>query len=147
MKDTVWILVANKTQAKIFRTHGPQRHLELLEEIFHPQGRLHGKEFKSDKPGTTFDSTGNHRHSVSKVDEIDEQLSHQFAQLIAKILHTKRSENEFSKLVLVAEPGFLGEIRKAIDTPTSHLVLGTINKNLLECNETEIESYAKEWLQ
>lgn len=127
---TTWILVAHRAGARLFENTGPGKGLKLLEQIDHPEGRLKNVEINSDKPGRAFDSFGGGRHSMSKEHEPKEQMAIQFAKSLGELLDKGRARNQFSKLVLVAEPRFLGELRNTLTQQTAALVSASIDKDL-----------------
>jgi protein required for attachment to host cells len=141
MGSSTWVLVANRSKAKIFAIAAGNKSLTLVEEIDYPEGRMHGSEFTTDRPGKTFDSAGDHRHAFSKTDNIDEQLENQFARVLSSYLDKKRSENLFRSLVVVADPGFLGELLKSLTPTTRRAVNETLDKNLVHLNAGDLAEY------
>lgn len=128
--NTTWILVAHRSGARLFENSGPGKGLRLVEDIPHPEGRLKNGEINSDKPGRAFDKLGGGRHSMSKEHEPKEQVAMQFARHLGEKLHLGRSQNRFARLVLVADPRFLGELRGKLDAATAALVSATLDKDL-----------------
>src|SRR5579859_4173406 len=63
MKKTVWIVVANRAVARLFRASQPTGPLEELDSFIHPEGRLQEHDLVSDRPGRAFDSFGSGRHA------------------------------------------------------------------------------------
>jgi protein required for attachment to host cells len=53
-----------------------------------------------------------------------------FARELADVLRQGRNDHRFTKLVLVAEPRFLGMLREALDDTTAGMVAGTVTKDL-----------------
>ena len=54
------------------------------------------------------------------------------------VIRLSRAENRFGKLVLVAEPRLLGELRAALDKPTAALVSATLDKDLVGVDNRDI---------
>lgn len=127
---TTWILVAHRSGARLFEKAGKGNGLQLVEEIRHPEGRLKNGDINSDKPGRAFDKFGGGRHSMSKEHEPKEQVAIQFAKQLAEVLDRGRTGGRYGKLVLVAEPRFLGELRAALPSHTAALVSATVDKDL-----------------
>jgi protein required for attachment to host cells len=128
--NTTWILVAHRGGARLFENLGPGKGLQLVEDIPHPEGRLKSGEINADKPGRAFDTFGR-RHGMSQEHEAADQISRMFARHLCNKLEKARAENRFGKLVLVAEPRLLGELRGALDKPTAALVGATLDKDLV----------------
>jgi len=135
---TTWILVAHRGGARLFESTGPGKGLQLVEDVPHPEGRLKSGEINADKPGRAFDSFGDGRHSLSQEHEAADQVSLMFAKHLCDKLEKARAENRFSKLVLVAEPRLLGELRAALDKPTTALVSATLDKDFVGVDNRDI---------
>ena len=130
MINNTWILVAHRGGARIFENKGPGKGLNLLHDIPHPEGRLKNKDIGADKPGRSIDSHGPGRHSLSPEQEPTAHVTEQFAKQLSTMLDDGRHQQLYGKLVLVAEPRFLGNLRAALSTPTAALVMATVGKDL-----------------
>ena len=77
--ETTWILVADRTGAKLFESKGPGKGaLQHLRNIPHPEGRLQARDTEADKPGRSADSFGT-RHAMSPHHEPQERHAQEFA--------------------------------------------------------------------
>jgi len=129
---TLWVMVANSSFAEILAINGHGRDVQRVHHIEFPQGRERSGEILTDRPGRAFDSMGSSRHALgSKVDpHTQEQL--QFAHQLVNILHKAKSENNFSDLVIIAPPQFLGELRGIYPDTLKKCISREITKNLPE---------------
>jgi protein required for attachment to host cells len=139
--NTTWILTANRSGATLFETDGKGKPIHRLQDIPHPRGRLRNQDIDADKPGRAFDSHGHGRHGMSTEHESTEEVAMAFARILAELLDKGRTTHAFGKLVLVAEPGFLGLLRGALDPHTAALVVKTVHKDLPEVSEKELASH------
>ena len=138
---TTWILSANRSSASLFESDWPGNSMRRLQDIPHPQGRMQNKDIDTDKPGRVFDSFGQGRHSTSPKQEPTEHIAQQFAFDLAELLNKGRLTNAYDKLVLIAEPKFLGILRAALDKNTATLVVQSVNKELLDVKEEDLAEY------
>jgi len=138
--NTTWILVAHRGGARLFENAGPGKGLQLVEDIPHPEGRLKSGEINADKPGRAFD-TFSRRHGMSQEHEATDQVSLMFAKHLCDKLEKARAENRFGKLVLVAEPRLLGELRAALDKHTAALVSATLDKDLVGVDNRDLPKH------
>ena len=138
---TTWILSANRSSASLFESNWPGKSMRRLQDIPHPQGRMQNKDIDTDKPGRVFDSFGEGRHSTSPKQEPTEHIAQQFALELAEMLNKGRLTNAYDKLVLIAEPKFLGVLRAALDKNTELLITQTVNKNLVDIKEEDLAVY------
>jgi protein required for attachment to host cells len=139
--NTTWILTANRSGATLFEGDGKGNAIHRLQDIPYPKGRLQNKDIDTDKPGRAFDSLGQGRHGMSTQHEPTEEVAAQFARILAELLNKGRTTHAYDKLVLVAEPRFLGILRAALDSHTAALVVKTVHKDLPEVEEKELASY------
>ena len=139
MNDT-WILVAHRGGARVFENKGPGQGLQLREDIPHPPGKLKSKDLGSDKPGRGVDSHGA-RTSFQQEQEPAAHLAEQFAKRLAALLDDGRLQQRYSRLVLVAEPRFLGILRAALSRETAALVTAAVNKDLAHVDAHELPKH------
>lgn len=133
-----WILVANRSNARLFANKGSHKSLNLVEDFFHSAGRHRERDLNSDKSGRLAGSGGQSRHGVGDGHSATEHEAENFAKELAQRLHQGRTENEFTRLVLVAEPGFLGLLKGALDDQTAKLLTDTVAKDLVHMSDSEI---------
>lgn len=140
----IWILVAHRADARLFKSNGKLGDIQLIKEFDHPEGRRQNREIDTDAKGSRYSTTamrgnsprGNapsmqHRkHGMDPVVEAVEHISDIFAKELATILRDGRTRNECQEVILVAEPAFLGKLRKFIDKDTGRMVSTTLNRNL-----------------
>ena len=138
---TTWILSANRSNASLFESDWPGKSMRRLQDISHPKGRLQNKDINTDKPGRSFDSMGQGRHSMGSDQDPIDHVAQQYASELAELLNKGRLSNAYEKLVLIAEPKFLGILRAALDKNTALLVVQSINKELLDVKEEDLEKY------
>ena len=139
--NNTWIVTANRSGATLFETEGKGKPIRRLQDIPHPKGRLQNKDIDADKPGRAFDSLGQGRHGMSTEHEATEEVAMEFARILAELLNKGRTTHAYGKLVLVAEPRFLGVLRAALEPHTAALVVKTVHKDLPEVSEQELASH------
>jgi len=146
-----YVLVADGTKMLFFRNEGdgdfPKLEVEAKREEENPPDR----EQSTDEPGRTFSSnrgdprTGGYGDTFgaarSGYEETDfHQLQKdRFAADAAEMLKKKALANEFEKLIIVAPPQTLGELRKHYHKEVESRLAGEIAKDLTNMPVTEIE--------
>ena len=141
-----WILVARDAGARVFEARGRGKGLGLLDTIEHPEGRAHDRDLASDRPGRSFrkDSGDPRRAAMSRAEGPRDRAVSDFARAVSDRLQRARVANQYDQLVLVAPPRFLGLLRSSLDGPTTHLVVGSMDKDLAMKNETELIEHLHE---
>jgi protein required for attachment to host cells len=141
-----WILVANRSQARIFRYLGLRSGLELIEKIEHPESKRPSRDFISDRPGRVFDSMGSGRHSLSTELEAHDRQALEFARDLAEKLRASRGRNEFSRLMLVAEARFLGMLKGALDEQTRKALVATLDRDFHQKSSSQLSRHVEQYL-
>ena len=133
-----WVLAAESSRARIFAMDSYAVPLREIEALAHPQTRALNQELLSDRPGRSFDSSGQGRHAMSTRVDAKQHEAMTFAKLLGERLERARTVGEFENLVLVAAPEFLGLLRKNLTDNTMKRVTKTIDKNLVQKDEAVI---------
>lgn len=133
-----WILVAHRSGARLFENRGPGKGLDLLQSLDNPAGKLKNQKIDSDKPGRYADGRQSNRHGYGHDQEPTMHIAEQFAKQLVSLLEDGRNRQRYTKLVVVADPRFLGILRAALPSQTSALLAGTLDKDLGSINAREL---------
>jgi protein required for attachment to host cells len=133
-----WIVVADSARARIFTPAAQGRALEQVQELLHPSSRAHERELTTDRPGRSFDSDGPGRHAMSECVSPKEHEAWKLCKELADEIETARAQGRFDRLVLVAAPAFLGELRKTLSDQTARIVVEELDKNLAQMDTQDI---------
>jgi protein required for attachment to host cells len=118
----------------------------LVQEFEHPEGRKLNIDIDSDRAGRVGEGAGA-QHTADRHQSAAEHVSEVFAKRIARDLRDARNDNRFARLVLVAEPGFLGLLSAALDGPTADTVIGRVTKDLATTPARELGDHLSEVLR
>lgn len=139
--ETTWILVADGAGARLFEQQGRGKPLTLLRDLPHPEGKLKNRDIDSDKHGRSFDSMGKGRHAMSTEQAPTDRVAERFAKELAQTLDQGRLQKSYDRLVLVADPVFLGTLRTALPEALAGTVTATVNKDLTHVNERDLPEH------
>ena len=120
--------------------------LNEIESIVHTEARLHEQKMTSDLPGRGNGKGGAGQHAYQDEVSPKEQENINFAREIANELDAARKDNKFKQFVLVAAPGFLGNLRNQLNTQTQKLACLELAKNLSHLDAIEIRKHLPERL-
>ncbi len=134
-----WILVADGARARIFLNDGPGHGLKPLSQIDHELKP--SREIDADRPGRTFDSAGLGRHAKEPPTDPKRHSKQAFATQLADRLKAALNGHEFDRLIVVAAPVTLGDLRKELDKTVLNKLHGEIAKDLTHANEDEIAKH------
>jgi len=138
--NDVWVVVASSTRCRIFTQQKHSGPLLEVEQLEHPEGRMRRREFSTDRPGRSFDSAGHGRHAMGQPVDPLEQESIRFAKTVAMKIDNARKKHRFDRLVLVADPRFLGHLRQGLSPATRHHLTTELQKNLADADAGAIRA-------
>lgn len=123
------VVVASRTRVRFLQFMGPGKDFELIESMENPEGRLKNQDIDAAAGGSASTSKAGLRGMTVQV-EPTEVVARKFASDIGKRLGVIRQTEKPDRIVLSAEPNFLGLMRGALDNETEKLVNGTVKKDL-----------------
>lgn len=145
MKPT-WLIVADNSMARIFFTNMHKGPIQEIESFSHEEARLHEHEMTSDLPGRSNGKGGGGGHAYTDEVSPKQQEDINFARQIAHHLDEARKAGKFKQLILVAAPGFLGNLRNMLSPQTKNLISFELDKNLAQLSPEEIRKHLPERL-
>ncbi len=114
-----WILVADGSHARLFQTVGNDQPWRLARKL----DREHSRE-KTDRS-----------------DSREDRGEHDFARLLAGELETQRQAGGFERLVIVAPPVFLGQLRGELKAPLETCVVRSQDADYTKMSEAELVTH------
>lgn len=146
LSQHTWVLVADGQKALFLEnlTDGEDPFLRVVskEEQENPPDR----DQSANRPGRMQDTGINQRSAVQDTDW-HELAKERFADDMAEILYGLAHRNRFERLVIVAAPGVLGELRDKLHKEVASRVVGEIPKTLTNHPLDEVEKIVKEELE
>ena len=138
----IWVVVADRARGRIFSATSPKSALTEIEDLVHPEARAHERDLTTDRPGR---GPGSHR-AMGTQNKVREHEASDFARELAARLEAGRVNTDFTKLVLVAAPDFLGLLRKSLNPHVEKLVTREVTKNLTQLTPADIRAHLPEYL-
>ncbi|PTQ08563.1 Host attachment protein [Sphingomonas oleivorans] len=133
-----FVMVADGRKMLFFRNDGdadfPKLTVVSAQEHINPPDR----DQKSDEPGRAFASVGSERSAYAETDfhQLEEE---RFAAETAELLKQGALSGEYERLVIVAPPRMLGELRKHYHKEVERRLAAEIAKDLTGHPVDEIE--------
>ncbi len=140
-----WILVADSTRARIFTADTPSSELQEIEGLTHNEGRLHDRELTTDLPGRIKSSDGS-GHALEQPTDPKKHEADNFAHQLAQHLETAHNANQFKRLLIVANPTFLGLLRNCLSEQIKKQICFELDKNFTLESPAEIRKHLPEFL-
>jgi len=132
------VLVGDGTKALFLRNKGDGQHPNLVLERLIEQESLPTREQGTDRPGRSNAGGSAPLSAFAETDwhRLDEE---RFAREIAQALYAAAHANRFDKLVVVAPPRTLGELRKEFHKEVSDRIVAEVDKTLTNRDLGDIE--------
>lgn len=131
MMHAYLVVVADSARARLFGRKQKLSALDELESLTHPESRLRRQDLVSDRSGTVHESkTPGESQADPRTDPRDHEAE-LFAREVSSRLKALRMESKRQGIALIAEPRFLGLLRKQLDGETRQLVHTEIGANLI----------------
>lgn len=144
--ETTWIIVASRSEVRVFEMLRANEELREIIGLGNASGTLKNIDIDSDAPGRASDNRMRARHAYSTEQEPRERLLQNFYRDFLRGIDTAFSQHTFSRLVLVAEPRLLGLIRSLLSDQLSRVVRAEIPKDITYEGSREIQARVREAL-
>lgn len=128
--EKIWIVAADKVRARLFQAEHITGPLKEVRNMVNPESRLQDRELVTDDPGRAFTSGDGGRAQTATYSEASER-EHQaklFAKEIVGELDKLRTKGELERVHVLAEPGFMGELREHYPRALQKCVASEIGK-------------------
>jgi protein required for attachment to host cells len=135
-----WVVIADAARARVFETRGRGTGLTPVADMALDADLAPSREIGTDRPGRTFESVGSTRHAMQSPSDPHREQKRQFARRIAEAVEARQATKSFDRLVLVAPPVTMGDLRAALPAKvkaavTAELVADLTNTPLSELPE------------
>lgn len=137
-KTVTWVVLADAARVRIIVQDGPGADLKSVYEEEDATAKLPGRELESDRPGRTFDSGGRGdadapgRHAYEPPTDPRRKQQADFIKAVAEVLEDAAYKGSFDRLVLIAPPKALGDLRSSLSKNVSRMVSEEIPKDLVD---------------
>ncbi len=138
LKPGTHVLVADSEKALILENIGDGDYPHLTVEKKKTQDNPPTREQAANRPGRFNDGPSVHRSMVGDTDW-HELAKDRFAADLADLLYERVHAGKMDRLVLVASPHVLGELRAQMHQEVSDIVVGEIDKTLTNHTLVDIE--------
>ena len=139
-----WILVADGARARVLENTGPGMGVSEVRGMEFDGQTLENREIMSDRPGRSFESADQSRHAMEPRSDPKQLMETAFVESLVETLHKQFQAGSFDRLVLVAAPRALGDIRNALPKELAGAVYGELAKDLTKVPNAEMDRHLGE---
>jgi len=141
-KMVTWILVADGKQAAVYGNDGPGRGIyRAIEQNFAIDLPSRVSDIVSDREGRVVSTGGKGHHAVGPRTDPRRHLETEFLRSVASVLEEAAQAKKYDRLVLVAAPRALGDLRSHLAPHASALVTKELDKDLVHLSEQDLEKH------
>ncbi|MEY8842296.1 host attachment family protein [Cribrihabitans sp. XS_ASV171] len=143
IKQGTWVVITDSEKALFLenQTDGEDPNLEVVR--METQENPSDREQSANRPGRMND-TGVQQRSAMDDTDWHELAKERFAADLSDILYKQAHKGRFDKLVLVASPQVLGELRKDMHQEVTAKIVAEVPKTLTNHPIDEIEKLVKD---
>lgn len=138
--ERTWILVADRARARLFETRHGNGELDEVAGFIHVEGQASGRELEQDRDPQA--QRGGYRggDTMEPRTPLRDKIAAEFAHGLAAILDQGRVDHCYERLILVAPPRFLGQLKAQLGNEVSKLVSETVSKDITRATPEEIDA-------
>jgi protein required for attachment to host cells len=139
-----WILVADAGRARVLENLGPGKGVHQLPQSSETWELPSSHELGSDRPGRSFESHGATRHAIEPKSDPNRERKRAFAAHLVGELEDRRRKQSFDRLVIVAAPEMLGDLRAHMPEALGAIVVGELAKDLTQTPTNDIAKHLED---
>jgi len=139
-----WVLVADGGHAKVLEWKRPR--LTPLNDLTLAIDLPASRNLVSDRLGRSFESQGRARHAIVGRSDPHRRLKREFAKQIAQMLAKELAAKRYERLVVVAPPATLADLRNAYPKTMRQNVVGEFAHDLVKLPTARLSRRLKQLL-
>jgi protein required for attachment to host cells len=139
-KPKLWYVIADGGRAR-FVERDEQGAFRTLSSFVSTELHKSAHELGLDRPARVKESATPTRHAVEPRRDLHEAAKEDFIRTVAAELASQHKDGKFDKLVLVAPPGVIGELKEFLSKPTAKVVVKELQKDLTKVPDYELTGH------
>jgi len=129
--NTVWIVVCDSARARFFEVRGDDPSWYLVSAVSHEESRSKTSDLVSDHSGSRSSEGRSVHHNALAPSSSPKALEKaRFAHSLSKTLDEAMRSARFRRWVLVAQPHFVGLMKKELTPELEKHLLATVDKDM-----------------
>ena len=139
-----WVLIADGARARILENRGPGDGLVAVDGLEFSADHSPTNDLVADRQGRSFSSHGPGRSAIEARSDPHRQRKSIFARHLADVLAVELEAGRYHRLILVAAPATMGELREAISPKVRATVAGEAALDLTKTQNADVASHLKD---
>jgi protein required for attachment to host cells len=138
LEEGCWVLIGDGRKALFLVNEGDEKFPNLRRQSVRLNETPATHEVGTDAPGRSFASVGTRRSALQTTDWHDLE-EHRFAGTVAAEINAAARDGLFKRLLIVAPPKILADLRQALSPQARARLIGELDKDLTKHSIDEIE--------
>lgn len=135
------VVVADGFHARLFDNRGAGKGLEPADPAELGADHPPSRDIVTDRPGATKDSHGHALHGYADTTDPKDHEKEKFVLHLGRLLSEQAGRNEFDRLVLVADPKTLGQLRDSLNKAAQECVELELDKDYTNHSHRDLEDH------
>jgi protein required for attachment to host cells len=141
-----WVVIVDAARARVFETRGKGTGLTAVADMALDAELAPSREIGTDRPGRTFESVGSTRHAMESSSDQHREQKRQFARRVVEAVEARQATKSFDRLVLVAPPVTMGDLRAALPAKVKAAVAAELVADLTNTPVGELPGHLSDYV-
>ncbi len=144
--ERTWIVIADGAHAKVFEHTADNPKLEPVNGVGFATHLPPTRELVTDRQVRSFESRGHARHAKTERSDPHRELKRASAERLAGVLKSELGAKRYDRLILVAPPVTLGDLREALPKGVRARVSAELAHDLIKTPQSQLRSHLRDVL-
>lgn len=138
---TTWILIANSSEARLFKAEKSHHNMQLIKQFSHPESRDKIVNLVADVPGRYRKNGNAPKSTFEEASNPKKVEAERFAHELANELNKGRTNNLYTNIILIAPSHFQGLLNKYCNIHVHHLIQEAIDKDYTKVKQHQLDKF------
>ncbi|MES1200014.1 MAG: host attachment protein [Pseudomonadota bacterium] len=138
-----WVLIADGARARVLKSDGPGHKLSAVAGMEFRGDHAATHDLMSDRQGRSYSSKGPGRSAIEPRTDPHRELKTSFAHRLSAILAKALEEDSYDRLIIVASPVTLGDLRAALSDHVRAKVAAEVGLDLTKVPNGDVADHLK----
>ncbi|MDP2305719.1 MAG: host attachment protein [Pseudomonadota bacterium] len=132
-----WVIVGDAAGAKVYESDALLEELKLVDDISFSHGHVQ----RDDGEGHSNESLPGAGHSAEQAEHDPHKVKEErFARAVAEAVNVAAGSHRFERLIVVAPPRFLGDVRAALSHSTAKRLVASIHHDWTRLSRQDLSA-------
>ncbi|RPI33141.1 MAG: host attachment protein [Hyphomicrobiaceae bacterium] len=139
-KAKLWYVIADGGRAR-FVARDDKGAFRTVSSFVSTDLHARSSDLGRDRPSRVNESASPGRSAIEPRRDLHEAAKEDFIKIVAEQIEVEHDRGQFDKLMLVAPPGVLTELKKALSKPVAKLVAKKLQKDLTKVPDHDLTAH------